>query len=82
MAGSLGLNKRFEEAVRVLVGEDQFHTLRNTRGFSSAVEQFDSSVKMAFRGKEDERYFVNFPMAKLQDDEDNNLTSSCWDMGW
>ncbi|KAB8304154.1 hypothetical protein EYC80_003573 [Monilinia laxa] len=78
MAGSLGLNKRFEEAVRELVGEYQFHALRKTRGFSSAVEQFDLSVKTAFRGKGDKNYLVDFPMAKLQDDEHRNLSFNCW----
>ncbi|KAM0151655.1 hypothetical protein ACHAPG_008112 [Botrytis cinerea] len=41
MAGSLGLNRRFEEAVKELVGEDQFYALRRTRGFAHAVEHDD-----------------------------------------
>ncbi|KAM3086123.1 hypothetical protein ACMFMF_000078 [Clarireedia jacksonii] len=82
MAGSLGLNKRFEEAVKKLVGEDQFNNLHNTRAFSAAVEQFDQSIKTAFRGHKDEDYFVNFPMAKLVDDHKNKLVSNCWNMQW
>jgi hypothetical protein len=82
MAGSLGLNRRFEEAVKKLVGEDQFNNMHNTRAFSAAVEYFDLSVKTAFRGREDEDYFVNFPMAKLEDDRKNNLVSNCWNMQW
>ncbi|TGO59388.1 hypothetical protein BCON_0045g00300 [Botryotinia convoluta] len=54
MAGSLGLNKRFEEAVKELVGEDQFYGPRKTRGFTHAVEYFDLRVKTAFRGNEEE----------------------------
>ncbi|ESZ93131.1 hypothetical protein SBOR_6503 [Sclerotinia borealis F-4128] len=80
MAGSLGLNMRFEEAVRELVGEKQFRTLRTTRGFRSAVEQFDLSVKTAFRDQEDEDFFLNFPMAKLRDNTNKNLVSNCWNM--
>ncbi|KAI9647988.1 hypothetical protein NHQ30_002616 [Ciborinia camelliae] len=80
MAGSLYLNKRFEEAVANLVGVRQFDQLKRTLGFRKAVQQFDLSVKTAFRGVEEEDYFVNFPMAKLQDDEENNLSSNCWNM--
>lgn len=77
MAGSLGLNQRFEEAVKNLVGEDQFFTLRKSKGFEQAIQQFDTSVKTAFRGSPDEEYYVNFPMADLMDDLDRNLISNC-----
>ncbi|KAM0128669.1 hypothetical protein ACHAO1_008896 [Botrytis cinerea] len=80
MAGSLGLNRRFEEAVKELVGEDQFYALRRTRGFAHAVEQFDLRVKTAFRGNEEEDYLMNFPMVNLQDNKSKNLVSSCWVM--
>lgn len=78
MAGSLGLNKRFEEAVKAVVGEDQFFRLRKTRGFEEAVSQFDKSIKVAFRGGVDEEYYVNFPMANLRDDPVNNIQANCW----
>jgi hypothetical protein len=80
MAGSLGLNKRFEQAVKELVGEDQYFSLRKTKGFEQAVLQFDRNIKTAFRGDPDEDYYVNFPMAKLEDDESNNLVSDTWHM--
>ncbi|CZT11384.1 related to hsp70 protein [Rhynchosporium agropyri] len=80
MAGSLGLNKRFEQAVKDLVGEDQYFSLRKTKGFEQAVQQFDRSVKTAFRGDLDEDYYINFPMANLDDDPVNNLVSNCWNM--
>lgn len=80
MAGSLGLNKRFEQAVRELVGEDQFYDLRKTKGFAQAVQQFDRSVKTAFRGDWDEDYYINFPMANLNDDPACDLISNCWNM--
>lgn len=80
MAGSLGLNKRFEAAVKELVGEDQYHVLRKSKGFRLATEYFDQSVKTAFRGDEEEEYYVNFPMANLEDDDANNLSSNCWTM--
>lgn len=78
MAGSLGLNRRFEQAVKDVVGEDQFHSLRNTTGFDEAMTQFDRSIKTAFRGGLDEDYYVNFPMAQLQDDPVSNIQNNCW----
>ena len=78
MAGSLGLNKRFEQAVKDLVGEDQFYNLRKTIGLEEASKQFERSIKTAFRGGTDEEYLVNFPMAQLSDDPTNNLQSNCW----
>ncbi|KAH6658942.1 putative hsp70 protein [Truncatella angustata] len=80
MAGSLGLNQRFSEAVKNLVGEDQFHELRKTKGFHLAQKSFDSQVKKAFRGRSKEEYFINFPMATLEDDPENRLVSNTWKM--
>jgi hypothetical protein len=80
MAGSLGLNKRFEQAVKELVGEDQYFSLRKSKGFEQAVLQFDRSIKTAFRGDPEEDYYVNFPMAKLEDDELSRLVSDTWNM--
>lgn len=80
MAGSLGLNQRFVEAVRTLVGEDQWDELKKTRGLSLAEKQFDREVKRSFYGDLEEEYFINFPMANLEDDPDNGLQSNCWRM--
>jgi hypothetical protein len=65
---SRGLNKRFEEAIKDLVGEGQYFHLRKSRRFELAVQQFDRSVKTAFRGDADEDYFINFPLAQLMGD--------------
>jgi molecular chaperone DnaK (HSP70) len=80
MAGSLGLNQRFVEAVKNLVGEDQFADLRKTKGFLLAEKSFDREVKRAFKGDPNEEYFVNFPMASLDDDPDLGLEANCWRM--
>lgn len=80
MAGSLGLNQRFLEAVRNLVGEDQYNELRKTKGFYLAEKFFDREVKKAFRDKPNEEYFINFPMADLEDDADVGLESNTWRM--
>ncbi|TVY30987.1 Heat shock 70 kDa protein [Lachnellula hyalina] len=80
MVGSLGLNKRFEQSVKELVGEDQYYHLQKTTGFAQATPQFDRSIKTAFRGSAEEDYFVNFPMAKLKNDPVNNLEANFWNI--
>ncbi len=78
MCGSLGLNQRFEDAVKELVGHDVFFELRKKPGFDRAMKTFDREVKRAFRGGEDEEYFINFPMASLDDDPKAGLEANCW----
>jgi len=78
MAGSLGLNQRFEDAVKTLVGEDQYADLRKMKGYHLGVRTFDREVKRAFKGGEDEEYFVHFPMCSLEDDIEAGLDSNCW----
>ncbi|KAL8887793.1 MAG: hypothetical protein Q9215_004678 [Flavoplaca cf. flavocitrina] len=80
MAGSLGLNKRFAQAVKNIVGEDQYFHLRKETGFEQAMNQFDKNIKTAFRGDLDEDYYVNFPMANLIDDHAYRLMANCWNM--
>lgn len=80
MAGSLQLNKRFEDQVQLLVGEDQYYHLKKTPAYEKAVQFFDRTVKPAFRGKKDDSWYVNFPMADLKDDESQHLKRSTWEM--
>ncbi|KAG8162026.1 hypothetical protein KVR01_007791 [Diaporthe batatas] len=87
MAGSLGLNKRFEEAVREVVGEDQFFYLKKTVGWSKALNDFDKNIKTAFNGNARDIQYVTFPKAELQDNFTEGLTGNCWEMtgvknGW
>lgn len=80
MAGSLGLNQRFVEAVENLVGDDQWNKLRKTKGLSLAEKQFEREVKRAFCGDPEDEYYISFPMADLEDDPDNGLKKQCWRM--
>lgn len=80
MAGSIGLNKRFEEAVLKVVGEDQFYHLKKTVGWAKALNDFDKNIKTAFNGDIDEVYYVNFPKADLQDNLVEGLSGNCWEM--
>lgn len=80
MGGSLGLNKRFEETVRNVVGDDQFANLKKSVGWAKALNEFDKNIKTAFAGDVTDTYYVNFPKASLEDDPDENLISNCWEM--
>ncbi|KAG5812763.1 hypothetical protein H9Q74_004114 [Fusarium xylarioides] len=80
MSGSLGLNKRFAEAVKNLIGEEEWLCLKNTSAWAKAEHQFDQEIKTAFAGDLDEEYIVNFPGAHLPDNEDEGLRRDSWFM--
>lgn len=77
------VNKRFEEAIKTAVGEEQCFGLRKHRSYRIAMQFFDESVKPKFNPYEqddDEVYYVNFPMAGLKDDPENNISSNCFNV--
>ncbi|KAG6230547.1 hypothetical protein E4U34_000365 [Claviceps purpurea] len=78
MAGSLGLNQRFATAVEELVGDDQWPKLKASKAWSFAEKQFDEEVKRKFNGGLKEVYYVNFPLARLKDNENHGLASNTW----
>ncbi|KAF4961796.1 hypothetical protein FSARC_10092 [Fusarium sarcochroum] len=80
MAGSLGLNKRFAEAVQNLVGDEEWIRLKKLPAWVKADHQFDQSIKTAFTGDLDEDMIVNFPGANLKDDVEEGLQRDSWFM--
>ncbi|KAK4446880.1 actin-like ATPase domain-containing protein [Podospora aff. communis PSN243] len=80
MAGSLGVNKRFEEAVKELVGKTIFADLRVHKGYGRAMQMFDRDVKRPFNGDPDEDYYVSFRMAGLEDNTEAGLEGNDWTM--
>ncbi|KAG6024262.1 hypothetical protein E4U40_003410 [Claviceps sp. LM458 group G5] len=78
MAGSIGLNQRFATAVEELVGDDQWLKLKTSKPWSFAEKQFDEEIKKKFNGGLKETYYVNFPLARLKDNENHGLTSNTW----
>lgn len=80
MAGSLGLNKRFEETVRNVVGDDQFADLKKGVGWAKALNDFDKNIKTAFTGDVNDVHFVTFPKSDLDDDPAERLFCNCWEM--
>ena len=77
LAGSLMLNKRFEEWVKNIVGERAYIELRETNGYRLAMKQFDESIKPGFRSRDDEEVYINFPMANLKDNPAKRIKSNC-----
>lgn len=85
MAGSLYLNKRFECAVKDLVGEGQWSELRSSKGFQLASTLFEKEIKKGFQGDSnddslDDEFYVNFYPAKLTDNPNRGLESNTWTM--
>ncbi|KAH8127859.1 hypothetical protein LI328DRAFT_154282 [Trichoderma asperelloides] len=85
MAGSLNLNKRFECAVKKLVGEKQWSALHSSKGFQRAASQFEKEIKKEFHGGcdddcFDDEFYVNFYPAKLTDNPNCGLESNTWTM--
>lgn len=80
MAGSLGLNRRFEQAVHFVVGEEQFSKLRRGVGWAKACNEFDKNIKTAFNGDITDVHYVTFPRADLKNDPAERLSGNCWEM--
>lgn len=76
----MGLNKRFEETVRQVVGDEQFVNLKNSVGWAKAVNEFDKNIKTAFDGDITDVHYVSFPKAELEDDPTERLLNNCWEM--
>lgn len=75
------INKRFEEAIKTAVGEDQYVKLRKAEPYRYAMHQFDTTVKPAFNPdeqSEDHVDYVHFPRADLKDDPANNIDCNCF----
>jgi hypothetical protein len=80
MSGSMGLNVRFAAEVQALVGEEQWRILQGSRGWANAKKQFDQEIKKSFNGDASQDFFVNFPLANLDDDPERGLQSNSWIM--
>lgn len=80
MAGSLGLNKRFEDTVRRMIGNQAFENLKGSVGWAKAIKEFDTNIKTSFNGDVSEIYYINFPKADLEDNPEAGLFGNCWEM--
>jgi hypothetical protein len=75
IAGSLMLNKRFEEWIKDVVGERPYLDLRDTDAFRRGMKQFDESIKPSFRSIDDEEQYVTFQKANLESSEARGLVN-------
>jgi len=82
LAGSLVLNRRFEDYVKNIIGDEAFMSLRKTDAFSIAMKTFDQEVKPNFTDDPNKSWFVSFPMARLAEDPVNNLLADCLQLKW
>jgi hypothetical protein len=82
VCGSLILNKRFEDHVKSIVGDEVMIGLKKSEAFSLAMKQFDQEVKPNFTADPNKSWFVSFPRAKLEDDPDNNLECDLLNLKW
>lgn len=70
------LNRRFEEWVKDVVGEEAFLPLKKISGFRLAMKQFDESIKVALGSSLNDVYYVNFPMANIEDNPRKGVKSN------
>ncbi|KAL9114873.1 MAG: hypothetical protein Q9227_001116 [Pyrenula ochraceoflavens] len=75
LAGSLMLNKRFEEWVKTVVGDRAYLDLKEKDSYRLAMRTFDENIKPSFHSKDDEDQYITFPKAKLKDDPSSGLQS-------
>ncbi|PNP76464.1 hypothetical protein FNYG_10202 [Fusarium nygamai] len=80
MSGSLGLNKRFAEAVRDLIGDEEWLRLKSLDAWALAERQFDQEIKTSFTGDIYDEFIVNFPGARLEDNVEEGLERDSWFM--
>jgi hypothetical protein len=76
IAGSMMINKRFENWVKDMVGERAFFDLKEHDAYRRAMKDFDENIKPGFRGKDDDVQYVNFPMANIKDNKARGITGN------
>lgn len=73
LAGSLLINKRFEDWVKDVVGERVHLDLRETDAYRTAMKHFDVEIKPGFTSQEQRVQNVSFPGAMLDDNIEKGL---------
>lgn len=74
LAGSLMLNRRFEDYVKNVVGEKEFVRLREKSCYALGMKHFDQHVKTGFHTSDLDEQYINFPKAGLKDRVDLGLS--------
>lgn len=67
------LNKLFEQEVQSAVGDEAFFDLKKKEAYRIALREFDTAIKLGFRGRNDSDKYVSFPMANLKDNPNRGL---------
>lgn len=79
MTGSIGLNGRFEEAVKAILGDVQYAEICQSKGCKTAVEHFDQEKKTLFSHDTTANLGIWFAQCDLID-PDNNVQENYWHM--
>ncbi|KAK8068095.1 hsp70 protein [Apiospora saccharicola] len=83
MAGATGLNRRFEDAVRDLIGEGSMAELKAALdGWALVLDQFETEIKRKFCGESDRPHYIHFPGLNLEDDPSYGLENNTWCIKW
>ncbi|KAK8102669.1 hypothetical protein PG984_015815 [Apiospora sp. TS-2023a] len=83
MAGAIGLNRRFEDAVRDLIGEGPMAELKAAPdGWALVLDQFETEIKRKFCGESDRPHYIHFPGLSLEDDPSYGLENNTWCIKW
>lgn len=67
------LNRSFERWIQETVGDAEYRKLKNTDGYQTAMQQFDLTIKPAFRSEKDRDRYLSFPMANLKDNHSKGI---------
>jgi hypothetical protein len=76
IAGSMMINRRFEEFVKNTIGERIHLDLKESDAWRRGMKTFDEQVKPGFRGRDDDNQFISFPMANIPDNPDRGIKGS------
>ncbi|KAI4255015.1 MAG: hypothetical protein L6R42_006950 [Xanthoria sp. 1 TBL-2021] len=74
LAGSLMINRRFEDHIRIVMGEKEFLRVRETAAYAQAMQHFNDNIKPGFDTSQAGEHYVNFPKAGLKDNPAKGLS--------
>ena len=77
LAGSLMLNRRFEEHIKHVVGDSDFIRLRDSGALTRAMKHFNDYIKPGFYSSEEDEQYISFPKAGLKDRPKRGLAQNC-----
>lgn len=78
MVGSMVLNRRFRAAVKDLIPDNKWESLKHGRAVTNVCEYFENQIKKGFAGDLKKRYVLDFFGTGLEDDPDHGFKDQEW----